>query len=101
MAAKKQSKSTKPKAPPPPVKVIGTCGGAELDKRQHFPGIVLKSKCPNCGKAWKKDLAGDYLSYPVVGEPTNAYGYCENEKCQHEWPVLVIVQVTIVPAVTP
>ena len=69
--------------------------GVELGKRTYLPGVMLKSTCPKCGTPWTKDLGSDYLSYPVVGKPHNAYGYCHNEACEHEWPVMVIVRLTI------
>jgi hypothetical protein len=78
-----------------PVAIEGTCEGVQLEKRFYLPGITIKSKCPKCGTPWERDMGGDYLSYPTVGQPSNAYGYCRNEECEHEWPVMVIVRVTL------
>lgn len=76
--------------------VKGSCKGVELDKRTYLPGITIKSTCPKCGEPWQRNMKHDYLSYPVVDAPVNAYGYCG--KCEHEWPVMVVVRMTLEPA---
>lgn len=86
-------KTAKPKKTTPTVTITGTMKG-ELDvKRFYMPGVKIKCKCPACGAPWEMDMALDYLSYPSAGKPTNASGYCG--KCEHEWPVMVIVRVTV------
>jgi hypothetical protein len=80
----------------PPVKATGTMTGAIDAKRFRMPGVEITSKCPQCGRPWRKDLARGYLSDPVVNEPFNAYGHCL--ECDHEWPVMVVLRVTLEPA---
>jgi len=80
------------------VEVICTPGDSdplELPKRTYVPGVVLKDTCPKCKTPWEMDLADQYLSHPIVGKPHNVGGYCHNEDCGHEWPVMVIVRLTI------
>ncbi len=80
-----------PKSKKPIVTIEGTCEGAELDKRTYLPGIIIRSVCPKCGEPWERDL-----SYPEVGKPVDANGFCG--KCEHEWPVMVVLRLTVEPA---
>jgi hypothetical protein len=76
------------------VEILGTPRESmELSKRTYVPGVVLRSVCPKCMTPWEQDLGRECLSYPTIGEPHNVGGYCS--KCQHEWPVMVIVRLTI------
>lgn len=47
-----------------------TTGSIELGaiKRCYAKGAVASIKCPTCGNDIERDLGGDYLSYPVIGE---------------------------------
>jgi hypothetical protein len=63
-------------------------------KRFYVPGVVLKSKCPQCGKEAEKDLGDDYLSYPATNTPI----YVSMYDGEHEWTVRIIVRVTVEPA---
>lgn len=74
------------------VSVVGECRGADLDKRTYLPGLVLRAKCPKCGDWMERDMADDYLSYPVVGE-RSAYTMCCD--CDHEINFGVIVRLTL------
>lgn len=78
--------------------IEGICEGTELNKRFYMPGVVLRSVCPKCQIPYEKDMAEEYLSYPVVGKPKKITGYCEH--CEHEWDlgsVIVRVSLEIVP----
>ena len=78
--------------------IIGNCDGAEMDKRFYL-GVVIRDNCPNCGKVCEKDLScNSYLSYPIIGQPTETYLYCPNcdeadKPC--EWPVSVVLRMSI------
>ena len=87
----------------PNMVVTGECNeGAELEKRTYLPGIVIKSKCPQCGEPYRKDMSDNYLSYPKVGEPYELHGYCRNESCGHEWFLgSVVVGLTLTVGGTP
>lgn len=74
-------------------KITGTCIGKLDVKRFHMPGIRLEQPCPKCEAPFVREFAEDYLSDPCVGKPEYAYGYCN--KCDHEWPIMVIVRVTL------
>ena len=65
------------------MEIQGTCKGAELNKRQGLPGITITDQCPKCKVPYTMDLSDRYLSYPVVGAPTEVDGYCR--ECGHEW----------------
>lgn len=82
------------------VEIVGSCGGAgaevELDKRTYLPGIEIYATCPKCGEEDVRDMAHSYLSYPKVGQTIDARGVCGN--CDHEWPVLVVLRLTLEPA---
>lgn len=67
----------------------------ELDKRFYMPGYVLLSTCPKCNKKHEQDLAQNYLSYPVVGSPSLVYFCCDDDDCNHEWQVEVVVRVSL------
>lgn len=83
-----------PVAKPGAMTVEGTCQGVELAKRQNLPGVVLKYVCPKCGTPQVFDLGDRYLSHPVVGEPEEINGYCE--QCDHDWVAgRVIVRMTL------
>lgn len=78
----------------PNLTIEGTCQGGELDKRTYLPGVVIKSKCPECDAPYVKDLENNYLSYPKVGQPYKLTGYCG--QCDHEWPLgEVVLNLTI------
>ena len=68
----------------------------EIDcKRFYIPGVVLKEKCPKCGKVVEKDLHHDeYLSYPEVGI-NNIDFYHDDEDCEHEWTVPYTLKITL------
>ena len=74
----------------PTVAVVGVI---ELGKRFCVPGVSLESNCPKCGALAETDLANDYLSYPVVGEPYEHTFWCEYD--EEEWSVRVVVRVTV------
>jgi len=78
--------------------------GDELGiKRFYVPGVVLRSKCPQCGMVDEKDLSDNYISYPQINEPTKVHFYCEHyadsqsedEGCGHSWTEEVIVRIKI------
>lgn len=78
----------------PNMVIEGVCESTELNKRTHLPGIVIKSKCPKCGKPYENDLSDNHLSYPRVGVPYELTGYCYT--CNHEWPMgSVVVGLTL------
>lgn len=86
----------------PTLVIEGDCKGAELDKSTYLPGIVIKSKCPNCGAPYTQDMSDNYLSHPKVGEPYELHGYCNS--CDHEWPlgsVVLNLTVTVVGGNSP
>ena len=77
----------------PKVEIIGTADGAVLHKRLNLPGVEVKTSCPKCGRPWVRNLAEHHLSSPVVGQPSDLYGYCQ--ACEHEWSVKVILSITL------
>lgn len=81
-------------------KVEGTPrAGSDIGtKRLLLPGVVVRSTCPSCGVPWESDLGERPLTGVRLGTPTNAYGCCS--KCEHEWPVLVTVTVSVTAAPT-
>ena len=81
-------------------RVEGVMSG-DLDvKRFYLPGVVIHSQCPKCGAEYARDMADSYLSYPTAGEPF-AYGcYCAREGCEHEWEMMMRIDVTL-SVVTP
>lgn len=54
------------------------CGPIQLDKRQRIP-FEIRAKCPTCGGTATLNLSDNYLSYPLVGEPTEVSLYCYDE----------------------
>lgn len=81
-----------------PMVIEGECKGAELDKRTYLPGIVIKSKCPECGAPYEMDLSDRYLSYPKVGKPYELTAYCGEGECNYEWSLgSVVVGLTLTP----
>lgn len=67
-------------------KVIGKPkGGFELDvKRFYVSGVKFRDVCPKCGYENTLDLDRQYLSYPIVGENSDAM-YCV--ECGNEWHI--------------
>lgn len=84
----------------PNMVIEGECNGEEgedLGKRVYLPGVVIRSKCPECGSPYVKDLGESYLSYPRVGVPYRLTGYCQ--ECNHEWEMgSVVVGLTLTMA---
>lgn len=65
---------------------------AQLDKRTYLPGVVIESPCPECGKVSTRDMKHDYLSYPVTGEDSKVYMYCEDGHKEVNWEVKVVLR---------
>lgn len=81
-------------------KIIGTCNGAEIDvKRFYVPGVQIESQCPKCESTRTRNLADFYLSFPVVGKPSDFHFYCEEsntgEFCNTEWDVKIILDMNV------
>lgn len=67
-------------------------GPDELDKRFYVPGVVLTSKCPECGVEKTVDLTHEYMSYPTIGknEITFTHEIEDGENYDtHDWTVEV------------
>jgi hypothetical protein len=65
----------------------------ELDKRTYLPGIEIHDRCKKCKtiKIWNGNES--YVSYPVLGEPTTVYMYCN--ECNNEWQIKIILTFNI------
>lgn len=66
-------------------------GPEELDKRFYIPGVVLKSKCPECGVETIVDLTHEYMSYPTIGKNEIIFSHeIDGEAYEsHDWTVEV------------
>lgn len=77
---------------------LGTRFRVEV-KRLYLPFTVTQP-CPACGEVCVRNLSRDPApSFPVLGEPVNLYGYCD--KCDHEWEMPVVIDVTLTPVNAP
>lgn len=78
------------------VEINGTMDGTLNIKRCYMPGITVADHCPKCSTPWERDMEDHYISYPRVGVPHDVRGHCQ--ECGHQWPVMVILRVTVEPA---
>ena len=82
------------------MKITRTDEAFPLDvKRLHLP-VKVEMDCPHCGEPWECDLNEDrYMGFPTLGVPEDLYGYCN--KCEREFTVMVVLEVTLTPAPVP
>ena len=51
-------------------------------KRCFFPGMVVKAKCPDCGRKISTNMGETYISHPEIGDEENVPLWCEDcEEC--------------------
>jgi hypothetical protein len=74
-------------------RIEGNAKGTELDKRTYLYGVKVFSECSKCKTEFEYDLGFDYLSYPVVGEPSRVHFYCED--CDEYWDIAVVLEVNL------
>lgn len=66
----------------------------EIDvKRFYVPNTTIEDECPKCRIINKKDLDGDYLSYPSANEPFDFNFHCGT--CNTEWTQKIELQVVV------
>jgi hypothetical protein len=53
-------------------------------KRFHTEGAHFEYICPKCNHKHKRELDGDSINYPVIGEPYQC-GEFWCSQCDHEW----------------
>ena len=79
------------------MKITNRPGAFGIDvKRFHFPASITAT-CPECGEEVTKDYENEYLSYPAanVEDEITMYHYNEDNGDEHEWPVKVILKITL------
>jgi hypothetical protein len=78
----------------------------DIEVKRFYLPIVIKAKCPDCGREMKRDLSNDYLSYPTIGRPERLTFCHDTEEMDprgwhkdHEFfvDVLLSVDLKIVP----
>lgn len=78
------------------VTIIGTPKGTIEEKRCYLEGVVISAVCPKCGATTTRDMARDYLSYPIMNVPIEEYMYCGQEGgCENEFPIKIILRVSL------
>lgn len=75
-----------------PIIVNDTVKGSLDIKRMNLPGVVVEDDCPKCGKKWTFNGKTDYVSYPILGDKINLYGWCD---CGADWDVHVTIGIRI------
>lgn len=63
----------------------------DLGTKRLYVNAVIKSNCPACGTEYVRDCSNKPLSYPTANSSFTMHAYCQNEECNHEWPVGVFV----------
>jgi len=70
-------------------------GGFDLNvKRLHLP-FKITQDCPKCGVPCVRNFFTHFSASVVLGMPVNLYGYCT--ECEHEWKMLVKVEINLIP----
>ena len=71
-------------------------------KRFYLSGVILKAKCPKCGRQCVLDFDDQYLSYPPTNKAFSKTLYCEEEyhadgtaKCGHQFEVELVLNVSL------
>jgi hypothetical protein len=81
------------------VRVKGKARGQLDVKRFYLPGVTISDDCPKCRRevAYPLSTGNDrYLSYPIVGEPSDFHFYCH--ECGAEWTVRLLLTISLKPA---
>ncbi len=73
--------------------IEGSIGRIGLDKRCYLPGATIVDTCPHCKKSFRRDLSKEYLSFPVVNQPTQETLYCR--ECDNEWEITIQINLSI------
>jgi hypothetical protein len=59
------------------------------DKRCYITGLVIKFKCPKCGKELQYDVRDNYLSWPESNQDIFFYVYCSHCDSDIKLPVKI------------
>ncbi len=71
-------------------------GALDLEvKRFYVPGCTLKSKCPKCATDYERDCGDEYFSYPPINKPFEETLYCQNNDCEQEWDVTLMISLVL------
>lgn len=68
-------------------------GSFRMDVKRCYLPFVLEDVCPKCAAKVERDLALDYLSYPVINSETVVDFYCDD--CSTEWMRPILLKVTL------